>query len=78
MNFQDLLPILAGVGIPVGVIAVVAYLLLLPDKAEKVAGWLWTPIAKVFKNADKTKVAFKVQGEVNTARAALLKNAPDG
>lgn len=78
MTLSDLAPYLAGIGVPVVLILVVGYVLLLPDKAEKVAGWIWGGLAKLFGKADKAAVAFKVQGEINTARTAMLKNAPSG
>lgn len=78
MTFTDLAPLLAGIGVPILLAVVLIYVLLFPDRAEKVAGWLWIPIAKIFKKADKTAVAFRVQGEINTARTAMLKNAPTG
>ena len=77
MTFTDLAPILTKVGLPLVVIVSIAYVLLVPERAEKVAGWIWAFIARIFKKADKTAVALRVQGEINTARAVLLKNAPE-
>ena len=54
----------------------IGYLLLQPDKVAIWAGWLWTGIARIWRGADRKAVAYRVQGEVNSGRAALLKHAP--
>lgn len=69
-----ILTFLAGIGV-VGLVLV--YLLFMPEKAEKVAGWVSGIVAKVFRKVDRTAVAFKVQGAINSMRSELLKNAPD-
>lgn len=69
-----ILTFLAGIGL-VGVILV--YLLFMPEKAERVGGWVSGFIAKVFRKVDRTAVALKVQGAINSMRAELLKNAPE-
>lgn len=62
-----------AVGVPV---ALGIYVLLMPEKAQIVAGWIWGLIAKVVRRADKTAVALKVQGHINDARSELLREAP--
>jgi hypothetical protein len=52
------------------------WVMLAPQKAEKVAGWLWGGLGWAGRRARQKAVAFKVQGEVNDARAAALKDAP--
>jgi hypothetical protein len=49
-----------------------------PDKAEKVAGWIVSLVSKIYRKADRTAVALKVQGDINDARSGLLKSAPSG
>lgn len=49
-----------------------------PSKAEQVAGWFSALVAKVYRRADRTAVAFKVQGDINSAREELLDSVPDG
>lgn len=68
-----LLLTLGGVGIAVLVLFVV---LTYSEDAERVAGWISKLVAKVYKRADRSAVAWSVQGSVNKARSALLKSAP--
>src|SRR5712691_7213598 len=49
-----------------------------PDKAEKIAGWVWRGITQLVGLGERKAVAFSVQGDVNSARADLAKNVPDG
>lgn len=69
-----ILGFVAGAGI-FGVALV--YLLLMPEKAEKVGGWLSGLVAGIWKSADKKAVALKVQGAINSMRAEQIKHAPD-
>jgi hypothetical protein len=62
--------------VPLVAVAVLLYALANPEKAEKVAGWLWRPLAGLSRMADKKAIAYSVQGDINTARARLMKNAP--
>ena len=66
------------ISVPVVAVLLLAYVVLNPDKAEKIAGWVWRGIARVFRVGERKAVAFSVQGDVNTARAALAKDVPDG
>jgi hypothetical protein len=69
--------ILVGLGGVVGVGLVVLFLALrYSEDAERVAGWITTLIAKVYKKVDRSAVAFTVQGNVNKARSELLKSVP--
>jgi hypothetical protein len=74
-EFAKLFPTLTFSAIALGVIA---YVLMYPDRAQKVAGFIWAGIARVFGAADRKAVAHLVQGDVNTARAELMKDAPEG
>jgi hypothetical protein len=56
--------------------AVLVYVLMWPDKAQKVAGWLWTGLSKAWRAGDRTAVRLRVQGEVNDATSDLLRDAP--
>jgi hypothetical protein len=47
-----------------------------PEKVEQIVGWVTTGIARLYRKADKTAVAMKVQGEVNGLRARLHEAAP--
>jgi hypothetical protein len=49
-----------------------------PDKAEKVAGWIVALVSKIYKKADRTAVALRVQGTINEAREILMESAPEG
>lgn len=72
---NDLVTAVAAGGIP---LALVAYVLLQPDKAQRVAGWAWSLISGMFRIGDRTAVALRVQGEINASRARLMKHAPGG
>lgn len=64
--------------VPLVCVAALAYVVMNPDKAEKIAGWIWRGWARVRGAADRRAVAFSVQGDVNSARAALAKDIPEG
>jgi len=66
---------IAAVGIPLGLIV---YVLLWPEKVQKVAGWLWRGVALVKESAEKEAVSKTVEGTVNDARSRILKRAPEG
>jgi hypothetical protein len=55
---------------------IVAYLLLKPETAPIVGGWIGRIIALVWRKADKTAVALAVQGEINAGRKRLIENSP--
>jgi hypothetical protein len=67
-----------GGGIFTGAILVVAWVMNNPDKAEKVYGWVANLVSKAYGKADRAAVAWRVQGDINTAREELLKSAPKG
>ena len=76
---SDLASLLIQIGLGVGLVGVaIAYVLLFPEKAQVIAGWIWTGIARVIHQADKKAVAYRVQGEINSARAGLIRDALDG
>jgi hypothetical protein len=52
------------------------YVAFFPEKLEKIVGWIASGIARIYRKADKTAVALKVQGEINTLRAKLERSAP--
>lgn len=58
------------------VILVGLYIAFFPEKFEKIVGWVTAGVARVYHKADKTAVAMKVQGEVNSMRALLERTAP--
>ena len=68
----------SGGGLVAAAVGVLLWCVNYPDKAEKVAGWIVAAVSKVWKKADRTAVALRVQGDINDAREALLKSAPDG
>jgi hypothetical protein len=72
---SELLAALGG-GVGVGIL-ILAYVLTWPEKAERIFGWIAGLVARVFRRADRAAVAYKVQGDVNTARAAFLRNGPN-
>lgn len=72
---STLLAALGGSAVTV-VLFVVVYVLVSPDKAEKIFGWIAGGIGHVFRRLDKTAVALKVQGAINSMRTEVLKNAP--
>jgi hypothetical protein len=57
-------------------LAALVYVLMWPDKAQKIAGWIWTGVSKVVRAADRSAVRLRVQGEVNDATADLFRDAP--
>jgi hypothetical protein len=64
---------------PIGIAAlVVAFVYLNPDQAQIWGSWAWRLIGLVFRSGDKKAVAYRVQGEVNSATTRLFKSAPDG
>lgn len=52
--------------LPVLAVAIVLYLVLNPDKAEKLAGRVWRGVARVFSFGEQRAVAYSVQGDINT------------
>lgn len=75
MKVNELLGLLATVGIPLGL---VVYVLLWPEKVEKLAGWLWRGIGLLKSSADKRAVSHQVEGTINDGRARMLRRAPEG
>jgi hypothetical protein len=57
-------------------LALTAWVLLQPTKAEMVAGWLWNLLGWLGRGARRRAVAFRVQGEINVAREAATRCAP--
>lgn len=75
MTASDILGLVAAIGTP---LAVVIYVLLLPEKAQLIAGWLWSGIAKVFGRADRRAVALRVQGHINGSTKHVFESLPGG
>jgi hypothetical protein len=71
----QLVAAIAAIGLP---IAAVLYVVLQPEKAERVAGWAWSLISAAFRVGGRKAIALRVQGDVNSARAELIKDAPAG
>lgn len=70
--------IVIPITVPVVVFLLFVYLVMNPDKAEKIAGWIWRGVARLVGVGERKAVAFSVQGDVNTARSVLMKNIPEG
>jgi hypothetical protein len=70
--------LVALVGLPVLAVAVIAYVLLMPERAQMVAGWIWSLISKVWRGTDRKAVALRVQGHVNASAKSIQKQIPDG
>jgi hypothetical protein len=75
---EALMRLIAEIGAPVLVILVIGYVLLMPERAQMVAGWIWSFVSRVISRADRTAVALRVQGEVNHARQRIVKIGPPG
>jgi hypothetical protein len=58
-------------------IFLIAWVLLMPTKAEKVAGWLWGFLTWAGGGARKKATAYSVQGHINDATKDALRNGPD-
>lgn len=64
--------------LPYGAFGVlIVYVLLYPERAKTIAGWLWMGLSQIWKGLDRRAVANRVEGAINTAREKLLRNAPD-
>jgi hypothetical protein len=74
----ELTDLLTKVGIPIVLVALIAYVLLTPEKAQMVAGWLWALLGRVVRGGDRKAVALKVQGHVNASTKSLRKQVPEG
>lgn len=76
---EQLVQLAIGLGWFVGgIVLCVLYYLFFPDQAQKAIGGVAGLVGRGWRRADKTAVALKVQGEINQARASLLKAAPAG
>jgi hypothetical protein len=64
--------------VPVVLVVLLIYVVTNPEKAEKVAGWIWRGVAGLVGVGERKAVAYSVQGDVNSARSALMKDVPDG
>jgi hypothetical protein len=67
-----------GGGIFVVLIGLAIWVVSNPEKAERIAGWIASLVSKVWRKADRAAVAWRVQGDINTARAELLGSIPEG
>ena len=72
---EAVLTVLAAIGLPTGI---VIFIVVQWDKIERILGRVWSAISAVGRFGDKTAVAMRVQGDINTARAAITRHAPDG
>jgi hypothetical protein len=70
---QTLIGFVASTGL-FGILAV--YFLCFPEKVEVIAGWLFGCVGRFVRCVDRRAVAYKVQGDVNSMRAAMQKDAP--
>ncbi len=78
MTASEITLLLRDVGLPVLLVAAIAYVLTMPEKAQMVAGWLWAVVSGITKRGDRTAVALRVQGHVNASTKHLLRKVPDG
>ncbi len=78
MSGLEITDLLTRVGLPLVLVALIAYVLLLPEKAQIISGWIWSLIGRVFRGGDRKAVALRVQGHVNAATRSLRKQVPDG
>ncbi len=78
MTAAEVASLLAEIGLPAVAVALIAYVLLMPEKAQMISGWLWTLIAGVFRRGDRKAVALRVQGHVNASTRQILKEVPEG
>jgi hypothetical protein len=75
IELRSLLPAFTLVGV---LLFAVFYVLAYPERAERIAGWIWRGISRIFHAADRKAVAYSLQGDINSARAELIKDAPSG
>jgi hypothetical protein len=74
---SDLERLLAGFFTGIGVFGALAvYFLFFPEKVEVIAGWIFGLVGRCARCVDRTAIAYKVQGDVNTLRAEMQKDAP--
>src|SRR5271166_5697550 len=50
----------------------------MPEKAQMIAGWAWSGIARIFRRADRTAVALRVQGHINGSTKHVFESLPEG
>lgn len=68
--------LLLGLGLPTLAVVSILYVLLFPERAKVIAGWLWSLVGLVWQIADRRAVALRVEGDVNSTRERLLRDAP--
>lgn len=78
MTGAEVTKLLEAVGLPVLLVFAITYVLLMPEKAQTVAGWLWSLVAVVTKHGDRRAVALRVQGHVNASTKHIARHTPDG
>jgi hypothetical protein len=74
----EITTLLRDVGLPILLVAAIIYVLTMPEKAQMVAGWLWTLFSGITKRGDRTAIALRVQGHVNASTKHLARKVPDG
>ena len=82
MNPKDLVEALKAVGLTNLTLTTVLVLLILylafwPNQAQAFFGLVLSMFARVFHQFDKRAVAMRVEGDINSARGELLKDAPE-
>ncbi|HEX8085477.1 MAG TPA: hypothetical protein VF529_14385 [Solirubrobacteraceae bacterium] len=58
------------------VLGLAVWVMLMPDNAQKVAGWIWQGIASIRRRADRRAIALRVQGDVNAQSTKVMRTAP--
>jgi hypothetical protein len=78
MTGAEVTTLLRDIGLPVLLVLAIAYVLTMPEKAQTVAGWIWSLVSAVTTRGDNTAVALRVQGHVNSSTKHLARHIPDG
>jgi hypothetical protein len=76
---SDVIKYVLGLGLGVvalSIILAILWVAFLPEKVEKIAGWVVFAVSYVVRRLRKKAIALDVQGEVNGLRARFEKNAP--
>ncbi len=70
--------IVLTITVPLILVGALIYVLTNPEKAERIAGWIWRLISGLFRFGDRKAVAYSVQGDINSARSDLAQSIPEG
>ncbi len=76
MSAETVVDLLSRLGLPAVLVGLLVYAILKPEKAEKVAGWFWGGLSKVWKSVDSNAVKYQVAGTINGAIKAHSRDWP--